>query len=64
MRHFVFCGKNGDWYFSKKNKDSEIELLQNVELTSNYNEKKYIDSDYNNYNNYRLGEPLTFLQYA
>ena len=45
MDFFVFCGKNWDWYFSRKNRDSELELLENVELTKEYNEEKFIDRD-------------------
>ena len=46
MEYFIFCGKNWDWYFSKKNKDSELELFENVELTREYNEEKFIGSNY------------------
>lgn len=45
MDSFVFCGKNWDWYFSRKNHDSELELFENVELTREYNEEKFIDRD-------------------
>lgn len=45
MDFFVFCGKNWDWYFSRKNRDSKLELLENVELTKEYNEEKFIDRD-------------------
>lgn len=46
MNYFVFCGKNWDWYFSRKNKDKEIELFENIELTRNYKEKNFLDRDY------------------
>ena len=29
MKYFVFCGKNFDYYFSKKNKDKEIDIIKN-----------------------------------
>lgn len=45
MDFFLFCGKNWDWYFSRKNNDSELELFENVELTREYNEEKFIDRD-------------------
>lgn len=45
MDFFVFCGKNWDWYFTWKNKDKEIELYENVELTRDYKEEKFIDRD-------------------
>lgn len=48
MESFVFVWSNWDYYFTKKNKDKEIELFENVELTTNYNKQKFIDSDYDN----------------
>lgn len=30
MDSFVFCGKNWDYYFTQKNRDSQIEILENV----------------------------------
>lgn len=64
MKYFILCWKNWDLYFSKKNNDKEIELIENVELTKDYNDKKYIDSDYDNYYNYQINKKLTFLQYV
>ena len=64
MEYFILCGKNGDLYFSRKNKDKEIELFENVVVTQKYDDKKYIDSEYDNYFNYRINKPLNFLQYA
>ncbi len=46
MENFVFVGSNWDYYFTKKNKDKEVELFENVELTREYNEEKFIDRDY------------------
>lgn len=46
MDSFVFVGNNWDYYFTKKNKDKEVELFENVELTREYNEEKFIDRDY------------------
>lgn len=57
MQYFLFCGKNWDWYFTRKNKDSEIELLENVELTRDYSEDKFIDRDYDDLD-------WLYLQYA
>lgn len=57
MKNFVFVWNNWDYYFTKKSKDKEIELFENVELTSNYNEKKFIDRDYDNLDG-------LYLQYA
>lgn len=48
MDYFVFCGNNWDYYFSRKNRDSELECLENVVLTTEYDEKRFIDLDYNN----------------
>ena len=48
MKYFVFCGKNWDWYFSRKNRDSEIECMESIILTKDYNPEKYIDSDFDN----------------
>lgn len=46
MEHFLFVGKNWDYYFTRKNKDSELEIFENVELTREYNAEKFIDRDY------------------
>ena len=46
MEYFVFCGSNWEYYFCRKNRDVELEYLENVVLTSEYDPKKYIDSDY------------------
>lgn len=56
MDYFVFCGNNWDYYFCRKNRDSELECLENVVLTTEYDEKRFIDLDYNNRE--------LFLQYA
>jgi|GEM_PF-1213754 len=56
MTYFVFCGKNWDYYFTKKNRDSEVEILENVVLVEKYNLEKYIDLDSDNH--------LLYLQYA
>ncbi len=48
MEHFVFCGKNWDYYFTRKNKDKKLEIINNVVIISEYNEEKYIDSDFDN----------------
>ena len=46
MDSFVFCGKNWDYYFTRKCRDSELDVLENVILTTEYSEEKYIDSDF------------------
>lgn len=46
MDAFVFCGKNWDYYFTRKCRDSELEVLEDVVLTSEYRQEKYIDSDF------------------
>jgi len=46
MKYFVFCGKNWDWYFSRKNRDSELEIFNNVLISNEYNSENFIDSDY------------------
>lgn len=56
MDSFLFCWRNWDYYFAQKNRDTEIEVIEDVILTSIYNEKSYIDSDTEN--------PWLFLQYA
>ena len=47
MNSFIFCWKNWSYYFSK-NISKECELLKDVELTTEYDEKKFIDLDYDN----------------
>ena len=56
MDSFVFCGKNWDYYFTRKCRDSELDVLENVILTTEYREEKYIDSDFDT--------SWRFLQYA
>lgn len=56
MDTFVFCGKNWDYYFTRKCRDSELEVLEDVVLTSEYRQEKYIDSDFD--------ISWRFLQYA
>ena len=48
MNNFLFVWSNWDYYFTKKNRDKEIETFENVELTTIYNKEKFIDSDYDN----------------
>jgi hypothetical protein len=45
MTYFVFCGKNWDYYFTKKNRDSKMEVFENVTFVEKYNSEKYIDLD-------------------
>ena len=46
MDSFVFCGKHWDYYFTRKCRDRELEVLRNVILTTEYRKEKYIDSDF------------------
>lgn len=50
MKNLIFVGKNFDYYFTKSNKDKEIELFENVEITREYNKEKFIDRDYDDKN--------------
>lgn len=56
MDWFVFCGNGWDYYFTRKNRDSEMELLENVVLITDFQQEKYIDSDFDT--------SWRFLQYA
>lgn len=48
MDNFVFVGKNWDYYFSVKNKDKELETIENVVLTDKYDDDKFIDLERGN----------------
>lgn len=56
MDTLIFVWKNWDYYFSKKNNDKDLEVFENVELTTKFNKEKYID---NNYDKLEI-----YLQYA
>ncbi len=46
MDTFVFCGKNWDYYFTRKNRDTELEIIENIIITTEFRQEKYIDSDF------------------
>ena len=50
---FLFTGKNWDYYFTSK-VSKNCEILEDVVLTNRYNEKKFIDKDWDNQSNYLL----------
>lgn len=56
MNYFVFCGKNWDYYFTRKNRDCEIELIESITFSEVYNSEKFVDRDFDN--------PWIYLQYV
>lgn len=55
MTYFLFCGSNWEYYFTRKSRDNEMECIENTVLTSEYNSKNYINTDFDN--------PGVYLQY-
>lgn len=53
---FLFTWKNWDYYFTTKI-SKNCELIENVELSKEYNKEKFIDKDYDNLD-------WLYLQYA
>lgn len=52
MDSFVFCGKNWDYYFTRKNRDSQIEILENVIFSQKVEWQNFIDRDSDKLNNF------------
>ncbi len=52
MDSFVFCGKNWDYYFTQKNRDSQIEILENVIFSQEVGWQKFVDRDSEKLNNF------------